>query len=337
MQGEWAYKTAFALQWMWPIPIAIASYFAPESPWLLVRKGKHEEAVKSARRLASDDVTDQEVEESVGMMIHTNNLEKEEEAKRQTKLSSFFELFRGTNLRRTEIAIIVASCQNILNPFGAGWSVVFLEQAGLSTTHSFDFTIAGSAICVLAVFVLWYLMERKISRRWIFMFGLITSLIIAVIIGILGFVKRTNGVLYAMAIILLIESFLSFLGVQATLYPIVAEMPANALRPKTVGLARAVSNFVALINGILTPKMLNSGTGNWNWGPKADLYFAGWLLAATVWAYFRLPDCTKLTYAEIDILFENNVSARKFSATEVDIAGGCLAGSVTSVSGEDKV
>lgn len=317
MEGEWAYKTAFALQWIWPVPIALACYFAPESPWLLVRKGKHEQAYKSARRLASDGVTDEQIEESVQMMIHTQNIEDAKERPAQG-WKSIFELFRGTNLRRTEIAVIVACCQNILNPL-SGWSVVFMEQAGMSASHSFDFSIGGSAICIFAVIILWFLMERKVSRRRIFLFGLISSLVVAIIIGGLGFAVRNNAVLYTMAVILLIESFMSFLGVQATLYPIVAEMPSSALRSKTVGLARAIMNIVALINGILIPKMLNDGDGNWNWGPKCDLYFAGWLLAATIWAYYRLPDATKLTYAEIDILFENRVPARKFATTKVDI------------------
>jgi SP family general alpha glucoside:H+ symporter-like MFS transporter len=269
-------------------------------------------------------VTDKEVEESVAMMIHTSNIEKEDRERRGSK-SSYLEMFRGTNLRRTEIAVIVYCCTNVLNPFGSNWSVVFLEQAGMSTSDSFDFSIGGSAISVFAVFVLWFLMQRKVSRRRIFLFGLISSLIVAIIIGVLGFVDRTKPVLYSMAVILVIESFCSFLGVQATVYPIVSEMPANSLRSRTVGLSRALCNIVALINGIITPRMLNSGPGNWDLGPKSDIYAAVWLLIASIWAYFRLPDCTKLTYAEIDILFENKVPARKFATTEVDISAACLA------------
>ncbi|CAN6675100.1 general alpha-glucoside permease [Trichomonascus vanleenenianus] len=321
-----AYKIAFALQWVWPIPIAIACYFAPESPWLLVRKGKTDEAFKAARRLASDDVTDKEIKESISMMVHTDNLEKEEAKNKRTGAGSYLDLFKGVNFRRTEIATIVCSTQNIINPFG-GWGVVFMEQAGMSTDKSFDFSIGGSAISVLAVFVLWVLMERKVSRRRIFMFGLITALINALIVGFLAIPKRTTGTLYAMAVVLLIESFLSFLGVQATIYPIISELPSNALRPKTVGFARAICNLVALINGILIPKMINTGPGNWGWGPIADLYYAGWLIICIIWAYFRLPDATQLTYAEIDILFENGVPARKFKSTKVDLAEGRIADS----------
>lgn len=49
---EWGYKIPFALQWIWPIPIAIGTYLAPESPWWYVRRGKKAEAEASLKRLA---------------------------------------------------------------------------------------------------------------------------------------------------------------------------------------------------------------------------------------------------------------------------------------------
>jgi SP family general alpha glucoside:H+ symporter-like MFS transporter len=90
-----------------------------------VRKGYIKEA---ARRIASSTVTDKEVEETVSMMIHTDNIEKEEAANNKSKLDSFMELFKGVNLRRTEIAVITCSIQNVLNPLGS-YNVVFLEDA----------------------------------------------------------------------------------------------------------------------------------------------------------------------------------------------------------------
>lgn len=37
-----------------------------------------------------------------------------------------------------------------------------------------------------------------------------------------------------------------------------------------------------------------------------------------IWCYFRLPETKDRAFGEIDLLFENRVSARKFSSTSVD-------------------
>jgi SP family general alpha glucoside:H+ symporter-like MFS transporter len=39
-EDEWSYRIPYALQWMWPVPLIIGIYLAPESPWWLVRKGR---------------------------------------------------------------------------------------------------------------------------------------------------------------------------------------------------------------------------------------------------------------------------------------------------------
>jgi SP family general alpha glucoside:H+ symporter-like MFS transporter len=39
-----------------------------------------------------------------------------------------------------------------------------------------------------------------------------------------------------------------------------------------------------------------------------------------VWTYFRLPEPNGRTYGELNILFEQRVSARKFKSTHVEMA-----------------
>ena len=50
---QWAYRIPFAVQWTWPIPLFVAAYLMPESPWWLVRKGAHDKAEEVLKRLTS--------------------------------------------------------------------------------------------------------------------------------------------------------------------------------------------------------------------------------------------------------------------------------------------
>jgi MFS transporter, SP family, general alpha glucoside:H+ symporter len=100
-QDEWAYRIPYALQWMWPLPLIIGIYFAPESPWWLVRKGKLDEAKKSLLRLTSSSRdTDFDADETVAMMVHTTALEE-----KTTSGATYLDCFKGHDLRRTEVGL----------------------------------------------------------------------------------------------------------------------------------------------------------------------------------------------------------------------------------------
>lgn len=99
IEGNLAWKLPFAIQFVWPLPLFIGAYFAPESPWNAVRRGKFELARKSLQRLRGATVDDdQGVEATLAYIKYTTELEKAE-----TEGATFLDCFRGTNLRRTEI------------------------------------------------------------------------------------------------------------------------------------------------------------------------------------------------------------------------------------------
>lgn len=94
MTSDWAWRIPFALQWAWPVPLFLGMWQCPESPWWLLRQDRIEDAERSLKRLSVNADTKQ----TIAMMIHTNEMEKE------TKSGSYTDCFRGIDLRRTEIA-----------------------------------------------------------------------------------------------------------------------------------------------------------------------------------------------------------------------------------------
>lgn len=62
--------------------------------------------------------------------------------------------------------------------------------------------------------------------------------------------------------------------------------------------------------------MLNPG--EWDWGNYAGFFWAGACFLSIIYTYFRVPEPRGRTYAELDMLFEKNVSARAFAKAEVN-------------------
>lgn len=105
---------------MFPTPLAILMFFAPESPWWLVRKGKFEQAAKSVARLGRKSAV--APTETVAMMRRTIELEKTE------KPPTYIELFKGTDLRRTLIVAGVYAAQNLTGNLIANQAVYFFTR-----------------------------------------------------------------------------------------------------------------------------------------------------------------------------------------------------------------
>jgi len=72
-----------------------------------------------------------------------------------------------------------------------------------------------------------------------------------------------------------------------------------------------VFNISSIVCNILTTQQLNVSA--WNWGAKAGFFWAGSIALCLTWVFFRLPEPQGRTYAELDLLFERRVSARKFA------------------------
>ncbi|KAI2602529.1 sugar transporter [Hypoxylon sp. NC1633] len=310
---EWAYRIPYALQWMWPAPLIIGIYFAPESPWWLIRKGKLEEAKRSLLRLTSlDRETDFDADETVAMMVHTSALEQ-----KITKGASYLDCFRGIDRRRTEIVCMCWAIQNLSGNSFSNYSTYFLQQAGLSNDKAYSFAMGQYAINCAGVFGAWTLITLGIGRRTLYLYGLAALFVMLMILGFLGLSKDRDAASLATGSIMLVWALCYQLTVGTVCYSLVAELSTRRLQIKTVVLGRILYNVVGIICGVLTPYMLNPSA--WDWGNYAGFFWAGSCFLCFIYTYFRVPEPTGRTFAELDLLFEKRVSARKFASTDVDV------------------
>lgn len=308
-----AYKIPYALQWIWPLPLAIGVFLAPESPWWLSRKGKLEEAKKSLKRLLTKNEYLQDKDSVAEAMLTRIQMTLKEESNQDD--CSYLECVRGDALRRTLIASVTWLVQNCTGAALMGYSTYFYKQAGLPTEMSFTFSIIQYVLGLIGTLLSWTL-SQKLGRFPIYFGGVCVLFVLLFASGCFG-IKPFEGSGWAVGTLLLIYTFVYDSTIGPICYCLVAEIPSVRLRNKTVVIARNVYNVSGIVISIITPYMLNPTA--WNWKAKAAFLWSGFAFLAAIWCWFCLPETKNRTFAELDQLFEEKVSARKFKSTEVEV------------------
>lgn len=312
---EWSYRIPYALQWMWPLPLLVGVALSPESPWWLVRKGRIEEARKSLLRLtSSNEETDFNADDTIAMMQHTTNMERE-----MTSGATYWDCFKGIDRRRTEIVCMVWAIQNLSGNSFSGYSTYFLEQAGLDTSKSYDFALGQYGINMIGVFGAWFLMWLNIGRRTLCLCGLCGLCTILFIIGFLGLVPTAHKAKASLATgaMMLIWAAFYQCTIGTVSYSLVSELSTRRLQIKTVVLGRNLYNIVGIVCSVLTPYMINPSA--WDWQNFAGFLWAAICFCCIIYFYFRVPEPSGRSFAELDVLFERGISARDFAKTKIDI------------------
>ncbi len=146
LSAPWAYRAPFAVQWLWPLPLMIGAFLAPESPWWLVRQRRFDEAKHSVKRLTSNTSVNFNLDKHVALIRATT--EHERRLKDETHFAT---CFKSTDLRRTIIVIGCYCMQVISGSTLRAYATYFFQQAGLATDQAFNMSIVVYAIGIVGV------------------------------------------------------------------------------------------------------------------------------------------------------------------------------------------
>ncbi|KAJ5604855.1 hypothetical protein N7510_010009 [Penicillium lagena] len=305
---QWSYRIPWAIQWVWPPFLFFAYIFAPESPWWHLRKGRLGEAEKSLRRLS--DRSDDEIRSTLAQMTHTIELEREIQSG-----SSYWDCFKGVDLRRTEICCCAFATQMLAGAQFAYGPSYFFEQAGMTPENAYMVGIGGTALEFVGTVFSWGLLTF-FGRRTIFLTGISSLTVILFSIGIISAITNNTPAMWAQASLCLIWQLAYSLTIGPLAYAIISETSAVRLRAQTVVLARNTYNLTAIWCAVLEPYMMNPTA--WDMKGKTAFVWGSTAAVMTVWVFFRLPECKGRTYEELDLLFAKKVSARKFKTAVVE-------------------
>jgi SP family general alpha glucoside:H+ symporter-like MFS transporter len=307
--NQWSYRIPFALQWTWPVVLFPILLFAPESPWHLVRHNKLEEAEKSIRRLQRKSAPIDPMD-TLSNIVHTNKLEQE-----MAVGTSYLDCFKGTELRRTEVACFAFLGQVLSGSAFAYNSTYFFSQIGLSSNITYNLNVGGTALALLGCLASWLLFMPYFGRRTIYTIGMAIE---TLILGLIGFLQihPTKSVSYGQAVLTMVWTFFFQASMGQLGWALPAEVGSTRLRQKTICLARNAYYIANVIGAVLEQYMVNPEA--WNLSGYTGFVWAGTALLMTFWAFFRLPETKDRTYEELTILFAQRIPARKFASTQVD-------------------
>ena len=244
-------------------------------------------------------------------IVHTNELEQELETG-----TSYKDCFKGPERRRTEIACVAFAGQILSGSSFAYNSTYFFQQVGLNTDTTYKLNVGGTGMALFGTLVSWFLLMPYFGRRTIYLCGMFGMACTLYVIGILNTKTSISGVGMSQAVLTLVWTFMFQLSVGQLGWALPAEMGSTRLRQKTIVLARNSYYVISVISNVLQPYFMNPT--EWNlrgytgfiWGSTAFMVFA--------WGYFRLPETRGRTFEELDILFAEKVSARKFKSHQLD-------------------
>lgn len=274
----------------------------PESPVYLVRKSKISEARKVLGRLYSDPHDVEGHLERIRLTL--------EEAKTNGS-ESFIECFRGSNLRRTLIAIMVFVSEPMSGlGFVQNYGALMYQFLGVDDRSSFLLQI-GAQILSMSGAVVSFLVSDFYGRRPMYLIGCTSMAILLFCMGISGSVNTAAGIRAAVGFYTMFNFFFNA-GVGSNVYTIGGEVPTSALRTKTLAVAMSAAAAVNTMWSFVSPYIFNPGYGDLK--AKIGFVFGGIMIIWAVMAFFWVPETRRRTYEELDELFMNRVPAREFRA-----------------------
>lgn len=309
-EDQWGYRIPYALQWVWPAFLIPLIYFCPESPWHLARHNRLEEAERSIRRLQHPTLG-QDPKKVLAQIVYTNNLEEQ-----LSVGTAYRDCFKGFELRRTEIAVVVFAGQLVCGLVFAYASTYFFQQVGLDVGAAYSLGWGANALALLACFANWFLLMPYFGRRTVYIWGMFFMAVELCLIGILNPWTERTTVAWVQAILTLVWTVTFQLSAGQLGWALPAEIGSTRLRQKTVCLARNASNIAGVIGGTLQNYFMNPQA--WNLKGYTGFVWGGCAWIVFIWAYFRLPETKDRTFHELDVLFAKRVPARKFKITNIN-------------------
>jgi SP family general alpha glucoside:H+ symporter-like MFS transporter len=181
-----------------------------------------EDAEASLNRLKSKKAAHVDVKDTLATIIYTDNLEK------QLSIgTSYFDCFKGVELRRTEIACLCFAGQILCGICFAYNSSYFFSQVGLGTSATYSLALGGTALAFVGCLVNWFALMPYFGRRTIYIWGMAGMCAVLMLIGILNVWTDKQSIAMTQAVLTLVWTFMFQLSAGQLGWALPAEMVSH--------------------------------------------------------------------------------------------------------------
>ncbi|KAM3068643.1 hypothetical protein ACMFMG_011166 [Clarireedia jacksonii] len=313
---ESAYKVLFAAGWVWPIILLLGFPLVPESPYHLFRKGKLSSASNALQKLYGKKTS---VEPLLASMVQVTR-EENEQAEAGSE-SSYLDLFRGTNWRRTRIILYVNGLNQMIGTTFIANAPYFMVTAGLSSSQSSMMVELGIGFAIISSFFTFWFMTF-VGRRKMILSGVGVAILLFLIMAIAASISSSKASLWCVGVTLQLVWFTVGPAIGPAI-SLAGEVSSLRLRAKSQSVGFFFNYSYSTIWNVAVPYMFNTDEGNLG-GKMGWIFFATSVIAWAV-VFFELPETKDRTYEELNEMFAQGVNARKFkeylTARSVNVSG----------------
>ncbi|KAM5474583.1 hypothetical protein MauCBS54593_002159 [Microsporum audouinii] len=310
LDGNAQWQIPLALFGFVPLVVASLIWFIPESPrWLLV-KGRHDDSLSALRSLRDGRFSEDQI------MAEYTAL-RDRLGRESTDSARYVDCFRGTDLRRTLIAVGVnVFLQATGQVFTARYSAVYIKS--LDTVDPFSITIVNQLVNLLGVAISMVLVDHVGRRPLLYASSALQTVAWFAMAG-LGTPRAPTHAMRS-AIVALIAFFnISFcIGWAPLSHTVAAEVPSSRLRDMTFRTANAVNLIMQLVITLVIPYLIDDKYAGL--GTKIGYVFAPLSILSLLFTYLYVPETTGKSLEELDALFTDRVPTRQFKTAVVDPA-----------------
>ncbi|CAG8030867.1 unnamed protein product [Penicillium nalgiovense] len=282
-----------------PVGIIVTYPFLPETPRFLVYKGRYEEAKTAIKDLYGPNYNASEEVQLLRLQV--------EEQRELHRATSIMDCFRGTNRRRTIVAMGVQILQQAQGvSFINNFIVTFMKQLGFADPLQYNVIVLACGIVANLVSLFTF---DKLGRRSSMFVG--AFVMAAMMIGVGGTTANGYEVLSSMTqngcVAMLVLWYVAYaLSWGPGVWILGGEIGTGQLRERTL-LLSSLGSFVTSVPINFVNPYVQAAIGG-----RTAIIYGSFSVAAMVFVYFFLPETKDRSLEELDEMFQQKVATRKF-------------------------